>query len=70
MKNLRLNYETLIKITRSLSKSRKTEEVIQLTVDSIKSVLDIKGCALYLINRDSKELEVSASSGLSKNYLK
>ena len=69
MKNLRLNYEALIKITRSLSKSRKTEEVIQMTVDSIKSVLDIKGCALYLINRDTKELEVAASSGLSKNYL-
>jgi len=69
MKNLRLNYETLIKITRSLTKSRKTEEVIQMTVDSIKSSLEIKGCALYLINRDSNELEVAASSGLSKDYL-
>lgn len=69
MKNLRLNYETLIKITRSLTKSKNTEKVIQMTVDSIKSTLDIKGCTLYLINRNSNELEVAASSGLSKEYL-
>ena len=69
MNNLRLNYETLIKITRSLTKSKNTEKVIQMTVDSIRSALDIKGCALYLINRSSNELEVAASSGLSEDYL-
>ena len=63
MKNLRLNYETLIKITRSLTKSRKTEEIIQMTVDSIKSALDIKGCTLFLVNHESNELEVAASTG-------
>ena len=69
MKNLRINYETLIKITRSLSKSRDPEEVIKLTVDSIKSALGIKGCTLFLVNRQSKELEVAASTGLSDEYL-
>jgi len=69
MKDLRLNYETLIKITRSLTKSRNTDKVIKMTVESIKSALDIKGCTLYLINRSSNELEVAASSGLSKEYL-
>jgi len=38
-------------------------------VESIKSALDIKGCALFLINRNSKELEVAASTGLSPAYL-
>jgi GAF domain-containing protein len=69
MKNLRLNYETLIKITRSLTKSRNTEEIIQMTVKNIKSALDIKGCTLFLINRASNELEVAASTGLSTEYL-
>lgn len=69
MKNLRTNYETLIKITRSLSKSRDPEELIQMTVDSIKSALGIKGCTLFLMNRRSKELEVAASTGLSDEYL-
>ena len=69
MKNLRTNYETLIKISRSLSKSKDPEEIIQMTVDSIKSALAIKGCALFLINRRSHKLEIAASAGLSNEYL-
>ena len=69
MKNLKLNYETLIKITRSLSKSKDPEEIIRMTVESIKSALRLKGCALFLMNRQSKELEVAASAGLSTEYL-
>jgi GAF domain-containing protein len=69
MKNLRLNYETLIKISRSLSKSKDPEEIIRMTVESIKSALDVKGCALFLINRSSKELEVAASIGLGSEYI-
>ena len=69
MKNLRLNYDVLIKISRSLSKSKDPEEIIRLTVDSLKSSLDIKGCALFLINHQTKELEVAASTGLSEEYL-
>ena len=69
MKNLRLNYETLIKITRSLSKSKDPEEIIKMTVESVRSALGIKSCALFLINRQTKELEVAASKGLSTEYL-
>jgi GAF domain-containing protein len=69
MRNLTLNYETLIKITRSLSRSKDPEKIIQETVESIKSALGIKGCALLLINQQSKELEVAASTGLSTEYL-
>jgi GAF domain-containing protein len=69
MRNLQINYETLIKISRSLSKSKDPEEIIRLTVESIKSALGIKGCALFLVNRESKELEVAASAGLSTEYL-
>ena len=69
MKNLTLNYETLIKVTRSLSKSKDPDKIIKMTVESIKSALGIKGCALFLMNPKSKELEVAASTGLSKEYL-
>ncbi len=69
MKNLTLNYETLIKVTRSLSKSKDPDKIIQMTVESIKSALGIKGCALFLMNPRSNELEVAASTGLSKEYL-
>jgi GAF domain-containing protein len=69
MKNLTLNYETLIKVTRSLSKSKDPDKIIRMTVDSIQSALGIKGCALFLVNRQSKALEVAASTGLSDDYL-
>jgi GAF domain-containing protein len=69
MGNMTLNYETLIKVTRSLSKSKDPEKIIRMTVESIKSALGLKGCALFLINKQSKELEVAASTGLSDDYL-
>ena len=69
MKNLQLNYETLINITKSLSKSKDPEEIIKLTVDRLKSSLNIKGCALFLINPQTKDLEVAAAAGLSDEYL-
>jgi GAF domain-containing protein len=69
MKNLRLNYETLIKITRSLTRSRNTEEIIQMTVKNLQAALNVKGCTLFLINRATNELEVAASTGLSQEYL-
>ncbi|MGD8251940.1 MAG: GAF domain-containing protein [Desulfobacterales bacterium] len=69
MKNLAVNYDTLITISRSLSKSREPEEIIRKTVESIHSALSLKGCALFLINRETKELELAASAGLSREYL-
>ncbi len=69
MRNLTLNYETLIKITRSLSRSKDPDKIIQMTVDSIQSTLGLKGCALFLMNPKTKELEVAASAGLSEEYL-
>ncbi|WP_372682852.1 GAF domain-containing protein [Desulfosarcina sp.] len=69
MRNLTLNYETLIKVTRSLSKSKDPDKIIRMTVESIQSALGIKGCALFLMNPKSEELEVAASTGLSKEYL-
>ena len=69
MRNIQLNYETLIKVTKALSKSKDPDEIIHMTVESVQMALGVKGCALFLINRESKELEVAASTGLSEEYL-
>ena len=69
MKNLRLNYDALISISRSLTKSKDPDEIIRMTVESLKKAMDIKGCSLFLINKRSRELEVAASTGLSEEYL-
>ena len=69
MKKQLINYETLLKVAKAMSMSTVPEEVVKLAVESVKTSLDIKGCALFLLNPESNELEVAASSGLSSEYL-
>ncbi len=64
-----LNYDTLLKIAGAISHSRDSEKVVLMTVESIKTVLDVKGCAVFLINRHTDELELAASFGLSEDYV-
>jgi GAF domain-containing protein len=69
MKTKAINYETLIKITDAVSSIRDPEEVVLVTVESVKTALDVKGCTLFLVNRKTNELKIAASYGLSDNYL-
>ena len=61
-----INYETFIKITNAISHSKEPEEIALMTVEGIKTALNIKGCALFLLNHKTNELEVAASFGLSR----
>ncbi len=69
MKKQLINYEALLNVSKAMSMSTELEEVVRLIVDSVKNALDIKGCALFLFNVNTSELEVAASSGLSNDYL-
>jgi GAF domain-containing protein len=64
-----INYETMLKVARSISHSKDPEEVALMTVESIKSALDVKACALFLFNRKTDELELATSFGLSDQYI-
>lgn len=64
-----INYGTLVEITNGISASNDPEEIMLQTVESVKSAMRVKGCTLFLINRKTNELEVAASSGLSREYL-
>ena len=69
MKKQLLNYETLLKVTKAISHSKDPEEVVLMTVESIKTALEAKGCTVFLINRKTNELEVAASYGLTDEYI-
>ena len=69
MKKHLINYETLVKVAKAISHSKDPEEVVLMTVESIKTALDAKGCSLFLINSKTNELELAASYGLSDEYL-
>lgn len=69
MENQVINYETMLKVAKSISHSKDPEEVALMTVDSIKTALDVKGCALFLFNRKTDELELATAFGLSDEYI-
>ena len=69
MKKQLITYETLVKITSAISATRDPEEVVVLTVESVKTAMDVKGCTLFLIDRKTEELKIAGSYGLSQNYL-
>ena len=69
MKKQLLNYETLLKVTKAISHSRDPEEVVLMTVESIKTALEAKGCIVFLINRKTNEMEVAASYGMTDEYI-
>ena len=64
-----LNYETLLKITERISMSREFDEIALLSVTGIRDALQAKGCALFLVNPKTQELELAAATGLSDDYL-
>jgi GAF domain-containing protein len=69
MKNQDLHYDTLLQVTEAVSQSKEPEEVFQLTVDTLKNALGAKGCCLFLIDEQTQELGLAASTGLSREYL-
>ena len=64
-----INYETMLRIAKAISHSKDPEEIALMTVESIKTALNVKGCALFLFNRKSHELELANSYGLSDEYI-
>jgi len=69
MKKDLVNYETLLKITKSISQSKDPKKVALMTVKSITTALDTKGCSLFLINPENNELQLETSYGLSDEYI-
>lgn len=51
MKRETMNYESILKITKAIAMSRDPEEVTLLIVESVKTALEAKGCALFLFNQ-------------------
>jgi signal transduction protein with GAF and PtsI domain len=64
-----LYYDTVIKLTTAISQCRDPEEVALITAESVKTAFKAKGCSVFLVDRDTRELGLVASSGLSREYL-
>jgi len=69
MENHTMYYDTIIRVTNAISQCKDPEEVALVTAESVKTAFNAKGCSIFLVNRDTRELGLVASFGLSEEYL-
>ena len=69
MEDHKMHYDTIVKLTNVISHCKDPEDVALLSAESVKTAFSAKGCSVFLVNRETKELSLVASSGLSDEYL-
>ena len=47
-----INYETMLNVAKAISHSKDPEEVALMTVESIKTAMNVKGCALFRLSEE------------------
>ncbi len=62
-------YDTIVRVTNAISHCKDPEEVALLTAESVSTAFKAKGCSVFLVDRDTRELGLVASYGLSNDYL-
>ncbi len=65
----RINIGTFKAVTKAIARSRNLDVMTNHLTQLLVAALDIKGCAIYFLNPETRELEMLASFGLSANYL-
>jgi signal transduction protein with GAF and PtsI domain len=69
MENHTMYYDTITRLTTAISQCKDPEEVALITAESVKTAFNAKGCSVFLVDRETRELGLVASSGLSDEYL-
>ncbi|MDJ0783628.1 MAG: GAF domain-containing protein [Desulfosarcinaceae bacterium] len=70
MHNQELKYLRLFKeITKRINSSLNIGEVLRSITENIVKTLDVKGCAIFLLDKSRNKLLTSSSYGLSEAYV-
>ena len=62
-------FRTLHEVTRALLSTRDSKQVMQLIVEQVIGIMQVKASALRLRNETTRELELIATCGLSEKFL-
>jgi hypothetical protein len=65
----RINIDIFKAVTRSVAHSEDLDVMTNHLAQLLTAGLDIKGCAIFVLNAITEELEILASFGLSAKYL-
>ena len=49
-------YDKIISLTGAISERKDPEEVAILTAENVRTVLKAKGCSVFLVNNNTREL--------------
>jgi signal transduction protein with GAF and PtsI domain len=63
-------FRALHDIARAILSTLDSRRVIDLLIGKVLAIMTVKACSLRLVNETTRELELVASKGLSKSYLK
>ena len=66
---VRITINTFKAVTKAIAKSGNLDNMCQHLAELLVAALEIKGCAVYVLDTDTKQLELLASFGLSPKYL-
>lgn len=70
MLNQELEYLQLFKeITKKINSSLDIGEVLRSITENITKTLNVKGCAIFLLDKSKNKLLNSSSYGLSEEYV-
>lgn len=64
-----MNYKTMGKISEIISSTQDMADICQHIVSQLTQALKLKGAAILVLNRKTRELELAATAGLSQRYL-
>ncbi len=70
MEDHTMYYDTIVKVTNAIAQCKDPKEVALVTAESVRTAFNAKGCAVFLVDRDTRKLGLVASHGLSDAYLK
>ncbi len=65
----KITIQTFKAVTKAIAESSNLELMTNCLAQLLVSELDLKGCAIYILDSQSKELEMMASFGLRPKYL-
>jgi signal transduction protein with GAF and PtsI domain len=64
-----LYFQMFRDVCKVINSTLNLEEVLNLITENIVTALNLKGCTLFLLDKERNRLEVSASYGVSEAYL-
>ena len=67
--NAKITIETFKTVTKAIAQSANLDIMTNHLTQLLVTALDIKGCAIYVLDLETKQLEILASFGLSPKYL-